>query len=234
LEKLFRNINEQLWREAKTAAAREGLSIKDMVEHIIMQKLSNGFDLNVDNKQLLNYFHKHQGNSTKIIRGISPALWRTVKAQAALEGSSVKDWVEWAIAVWLQQHGKDGDSKLPAKQAKLSTKILRNVNEQLWRQSKAMAAHEGITMKEWVEGVIRKKLNCTEGVSDSAAFLSEYEDKAKTKIIRNVDEELWREAKACAVQADKSMNEWVEKCIAEYLDKNTLSVKKSKRVEAEL
>ncbi len=37
-------------------------------------------------------------------------------------------------------------------------KILRNINEQLWREIKAQAALEGKSMKDWVEEVIAKKL----------------------------------------------------------------------------
>ena len=37
-------------------------------------------------------------------------------------------------------------------------KILRNINEQLWREVKAQAALEGKSMKDWVEEVIAKKL----------------------------------------------------------------------------
>ncbi len=37
-------------------------------------------------------------------------------------------------------------------------KILRNINEQLWREAKAKAALEGKSMKDWVEEVIAEKL----------------------------------------------------------------------------
>ena len=38
-------------------------------------------------------------------------------------------------------------------------KLLRNVNEQLWREAKAQAALQGLTMKDWVEQVIAEKVN---------------------------------------------------------------------------
>lgn len=37
-------------------------------------------------------------------------------------------------------------------------KILRNVNEQLWREVKSQAALEGISMTNWVEKVLAEKL----------------------------------------------------------------------------
>lgn len=222
MDKIIRNINEQLWREAKTEAAREGLSIKDMVEKIIVQKLSPGLGQNVDSNQLVNYFHKHQVNTTKVIRGISPELWRTVKSQAALEGRSMKDWVEWTIAAWLQQQ-RSRVKAAPAKQGeeaannKEKTKILRSVNEQLWRQAKARAFSEGVTMKEWVEATVRSKINSNDRVADLPPEFLQDDDTAKTKILRNIDEHLWREAKARSAREGKTMKEWVEWCIAEAL-----------------
>ncbi len=225
MDKMIRNINEHLWREAKIEAAREGLSIKDLVERIIMQKLSVGDAAGVDNRQLVSYFHQHQGNTTKIIRGINPELWRAAKAQAALEGRSMKDWVEWTIAAWLQQRGKGGPRTAPLQQreqadkGKEKTKILRNINEQLWREAKARAFHEGITMKEWVEGTIRTKLRGKEkeNVHSREKRYSLDASTARTKILRNIDEALWREAKVCSAREGKTMKEWVEDCIAEAL-----------------
>ena len=37
-------------------------------------------------------------------------------------------------------------------------KMLRNINEQLWREVKAQAALEGMSMTNWVERVLAKKL----------------------------------------------------------------------------
>ena len=37
-------------------------------------------------------------------------------------------------------------------------KILRNINEQLWREAKARAALEGKSMKSWVEEVMAREL----------------------------------------------------------------------------
>ena len=37
-------------------------------------------------------------------------------------------------------------------------KILRNINEQLWREAKARAALEGKSMKSWIEGVMAREL----------------------------------------------------------------------------
>lgn len=37
-------------------------------------------------------------------------------------------------------------------------KLLRNVNERLWREVKSNAALEGLSMKEWVEKVLAEKL----------------------------------------------------------------------------
>ncbi len=37
-------------------------------------------------------------------------------------------------------------------------KMLRNINEQLWREVKAQAALEGMSMTNWVEKVLAKKL----------------------------------------------------------------------------
>lgn len=223
MDKIIRNINAQLWREAKTAAAREGLTMKDMVEKIIVQKLSNSLDQNVDSSKLVNYFHKHQSFATKIIRGIDSNLWRMVKAQAAMEGRSMKDWVEWTIACWLQQRNEEGVIATPAKQAaetinnREKTKILRSVNEQLWRNAKARAFREGITMIEWVEEAIREKLNSNDRLGDLPAAFMHYGDTVKTKILRNYDENLWREVKARSAWEGIAMKEWVEGCIANAL-----------------
>ena len=35
----MRNINEQLWREVKSRAALDGLSMKDWVERVLAEKL---------------------------------------------------------------------------------------------------------------------------------------------------------------------------------------------------
>ena len=37
-------------------------------------------------------------------------------------------------------------------------KLLRNINEQLWREVKSRAALDGLSMKEWVERVLAEKL----------------------------------------------------------------------------
>ena len=37
-------------------------------------------------------------------------------------------------------------------------KLLRNINDQLWREVKSKAALEGLSMKEWVEQVLAEKL----------------------------------------------------------------------------
>ena len=39
MDKILRNINEQLWREVKSKAALDGLSMKDWVERILAEKL---------------------------------------------------------------------------------------------------------------------------------------------------------------------------------------------------
>ncbi len=39
----------------------------------------------------------------KLLRNISEELWRQIKAQAALEGLSQKDWVEQVLAEKLQR-----------------------------------------------------------------------------------------------------------------------------------
>ena len=39
MDKILRNINEQLWREVKSKAALEGLSMKDWVEKVLAEKL---------------------------------------------------------------------------------------------------------------------------------------------------------------------------------------------------
>lgn len=39
MDKILRNINEQLWREVKSKAALEGLSMKDWVERVLAEKL---------------------------------------------------------------------------------------------------------------------------------------------------------------------------------------------------
>ena len=39
MDKLLRNINEQLWREVKSSAALDGLSMKDWVERVLAEKL---------------------------------------------------------------------------------------------------------------------------------------------------------------------------------------------------
>ena len=39
MDKLLRNINEQLWREVKSKAALDGLSMKDWVEKVLAEKL---------------------------------------------------------------------------------------------------------------------------------------------------------------------------------------------------
>ena len=38
-------------------------------------------------------------------------------------------------------------------------KLLRNISEDLWREVKARAALEGLSMKDWVEQVLAEKLN---------------------------------------------------------------------------
>ena len=37
-------------------------------------------------------------------------------------------------------------------------KMLRNVNEQLWREVKSQAALDGVSMTSWVEKVLAEKL----------------------------------------------------------------------------
>ena len=49
MDKLLRNINEQLWREVKSRAALDGLSMKDWVERILAEKLRRE-DLLMDKK----------------------------------------------------------------------------------------------------------------------------------------------------------------------------------------
>ena len=39
MDKILRNINEQLWREVKSKAALDGLSMKDWVERVLADKL---------------------------------------------------------------------------------------------------------------------------------------------------------------------------------------------------
>jgi hypothetical protein len=39
MDKIIRNINEQLWREVKSRAALDGLSMKDWVERVLAEKL---------------------------------------------------------------------------------------------------------------------------------------------------------------------------------------------------
>ena len=39
MDKLLRNINEQLWREVKSKAALEGLSMKNWVEQVLAEKI---------------------------------------------------------------------------------------------------------------------------------------------------------------------------------------------------
>ncbi len=39
MDKILRNINEQLWREVKSKAALEGLSMKDWVERVLAEKM---------------------------------------------------------------------------------------------------------------------------------------------------------------------------------------------------
>ncbi len=224
MDKLIRNINEQLWRDAKTVAALEGLSIKDMIEEIIVKKLSlNQGQCNAESN-VAAYLDQHNQNTTKIIRGINPDLWRMVKAQAALEGRSMKDWVEINIAQGLIERKKDQGNinpQLPAGPPDKNTektKILRSVNEQLWREAKARAAREGKTMKEWVEQTVKIKLSSD--VSNNENLIGKYREhhnSVKTKILRNIDEDLWREAKARSAMEGKTMKEWVEGCIAAAL-----------------
>lgn len=49
MDKMLRNINEQLWREVKSRAALDGLSMKDWVERILAEKLRRE-DLLMDKK----------------------------------------------------------------------------------------------------------------------------------------------------------------------------------------
>ena len=49
MDKLLRNINEQLWREVKSRAALDGLSMKDWVERVLAEKLRRE-DLLMDKK----------------------------------------------------------------------------------------------------------------------------------------------------------------------------------------
>jgi len=39
MDKILRNVSEQLWREVKSKAALEGLSMKDWVERTLAEKL---------------------------------------------------------------------------------------------------------------------------------------------------------------------------------------------------
>ncbi len=39
MDKILRNINEQLWREVKSKAALDGLSMKDWVERVLAEKM---------------------------------------------------------------------------------------------------------------------------------------------------------------------------------------------------
>lgn len=221
MDKFIRNVNAQLWREAKNMAALEGLSIKDMIEEIIIQKLSlNPETDGSSEKHMDKYLQEHSNNTAKIIREVNPELWRAVKAQAALEGRSMKDWVERTIVYGLQRRRKKAAKKpvMVHSQVTEKTKILRNINEQLWREAKARAAREGKTMKEWVEQTVKNKLDS--GEENNLNFVSkyrEYNDTAKTKILRKIDDSLWRKAKAHSALEGETMKEWVESCIAEAL-----------------
>ena len=53
-------------------------------------------------------------------------------------------------------------------------KMLRNVNEQLWREVKARAALEGMSMTNWVEKVLAEKLKRED-------LLTEKQDKRRKK-----------------------------------------------------
>lgn len=148
----------------------------------------------------------------KIIKHVDEVLWKEVKAQAALEGKKITEWVEEVIRNFL-----DTPQTIPAEVLKkfLSgndvTKILKNVDEQLWREVKARSALEGISMKKWVEGVIAFGLSRKKNTSTITA--GQKKSAGKMKVIKDVDEQLWREVKARSALEGISMKEWVEKAI---------------------
>ena len=51
MDKMLRNINEQLWREVKSRAALDGLSMKDWVERVMAEKLRRG-DVLIEKKDM--------------------------------------------------------------------------------------------------------------------------------------------------------------------------------------
>ena len=149
----------------------------------------------------------------KVIRTVNEQLWREVKAQAALEGKNMTQWVEEVLAAALKCPEKIPEGLLKKYRLKKKAdtfKIIKNMNEQLWRRAKAQAALEGKSTKDWVEEVIAfglaKKTLQTKGNEGSTTV----ETVEKTKIIRNIDEQLWRRAKARAALEGKSMKDWVE------------------------
>lgn len=98
----------------------------------------------------------------KFIRNINELLWREVKAEAALEGISMKDWVEEVIGLGLA--GKitvrdDVLHKYRENDEVVKAKLLRNINEELWMHAKAKAALEGKTMKDFIEGLIAQHIS---------------------------------------------------------------------------
>jgi predicted HicB family RNase H-like nuclease len=219
LDKIIRNVNTLLWREVKAQAALEGKSMTEWVEEIIEQALN--LPQVISDGDLENSKVRKNTDSTKLIRNMNDRLWREAKAQAALSGKSMKDWVEGVIANGLARKklikkvGQKGSASRSKYISSGKTKIIRSINEQLWREAKACAALDGKSMKDWVEGVIARALTCQDAITDN--ILKKYRPENnpdKTKILRNVEEQLWREVKARAALDGKSMKDWVEGVIA--------------------
>jgi predicted HicB family RNase H-like nuclease len=218
LDKIIRNVNSHLWREVKAQAALEGKSMTEWVEEIIEQSLN--FPQEISDGHLEGSKTRKNTDKTKIIRNMNDQLWREAKAQAALSGKSMKDWVEGVIANGLagkklRKVGQKGSTHKSKYISSGKTKIIRSINEQIWREAKACAALDGKSMKDWVEGVIARALTCQNAIPDN--LLKKYRPENnpdKTKILRNVEEQLWREVKARAALDGKSMKDWVEGVIA--------------------
>jgi len=49
-------------------------------------------------------------------------------------------------------------NKLNARVGEVMDKLLRNINDQLWREVKSQAALAGMSMTNWVEKVLAEKL----------------------------------------------------------------------------
>lgn len=97
MDKIFRSVNERLWREVKAQAVLEGKGLKEWVEGVVAAWLDRQDDIKVDKTKFIENYLESE-TKTKIIRNVNIMLWRRAQAQAALQGLSMKEWAESVLA----------------------------------------------------------------------------------------------------------------------------------------